>query len=117
VIETHYVDGAPIPHYDRQLTQMLEARAIEDDGMPMVVAVENPEGAMYRLIRCHGIGAYMHVTQELLAMGFDDVFADIPGRNGIDSYFVPTAAVGWVGDPAEVTRRDPATDILANIKP
>lgn len=117
MLESHYIEGVTVPFFDAQISQIVNSYGIDGGGNAMVVAIENADGDVYRLIRSHGLGAYMHVTQALLGLGFDDVFADEPGENGIDSYFVPTAEVmqSVAMLPPEPEPTDIASDLFTHV--
>lgn len=91
MFESTYVSGVAIPDFDRAISAALADSEFEGGGHTMVVAIENPEGQIYRVVECEGLGAYMHVTGVLEDLGLDDVLADeIEGADGLDSRFVVT---------------------------
>lgn len=60
----------------------------------MEIAVENLDGRIYRVLTSTGMGAYIHATSALLDLGFEDLLRDsLDGKDGYDSWFVPTQAM------------------------
>lgn len=91
MIESTYVSGVAIPDFDPAISTALGDSEFEGGGHTMVVAIENPAGQIYRVVKCEGLGTYMHVTGVLEDLGLDDVLADeVEGADGLDSRFVVT---------------------------
>lgn len=88
---------------------------LDGGGKDMDIAIENPEGKLYRVLTTTGMGAFMHVTQEMLSLGFVDKLAnDFSGKSRYDAWFVPTQEVLTIQPPTTTSKFDPnaATDIL-----
>ena len=67
------------------------AKKVEQDelgGMPMVTAIQNEQGEVYRVITVDGLGAYMALAQRVAALGLDDVHKDNLNPGKYDSLFV-----------------------------
>lgn len=112
MFKSTYVPGQTIPPYDAAVTAAIEDYGIEGGGKALYVAVQNLDGAIYRVITSIGLGAYMHITSALLAVGFEDLLKDdIDGKDGYDSWFVPTPAMAAEAAPEDTT--DAASEILA----
>lgn len=91
MIDSTYVSGVAIPDFDPAISNALPDGQFDGGGHTMVVAIENPDGKVYRILKCEGLGAYMHVTGALEELGMDDVLADeMDGADGFDSRFVVT---------------------------
>lgn len=115
VVESKYIAGIAIPEFDSAVSRMVEEYGLEGGGKDMEVAIENLEGKIYRVLSATGMGAFMHVTQGLLGLGFEDKLADdYSGKNRYDCWFIPTPEVLAV-QAAEVKPEpeiNAATDIL-----
>jgi len=119
VIESKYIAGVAIPEFDSAVSKMVEEYGLEGGGKDMEVAIENLEGKIYRVLTATGMGAFMHVTQGLLDLGFEDKLADdYSGNNRHDCWFIPTPEV-LVLQAAEVEPEpeiNAATDILDELE-
>lgn len=116
MFECTYIKGTTVPPFDAAITASIEEFGIDGGGKPMKIAVENFDGKVYRTITSVGLGAYMHITSALLALDMKDLLADsIYGKDGYDSWFVPTTKTLQIV-PSQVTvANDPATEILSEI--
>lgn len=83
----------------------------------MIIAIENFEGRIYRVITSIGLGAFMHGVSSLLDIGLKDVLADSAReKSGYDSWFVTTPEMLNVNDTESKSTCDPATDIFSNLE-
>jgi hypothetical protein len=107
MIESTLVDGVRVAAFDNLITNILSSYKLEDSGNAMLVAIENEDGAVYRVIQSEGMGPYMHVCGELQCIGMLDKYAPdlddiasllIPKPDGYDSKFYP---------PSELTLQRP----------
>lgn len=119
MIESKYVSGVAIPHFDSAVSKMVEEYDFECGGHDMEIAIGNLEGKIYRVLTATGMGAFMHATQEMLGLGFEDrLAADFSGKSRYDCWFVPTAKVLAI-QSAEVEPEleiNAATDILEELE-
>lgn len=119
MIESKYIAAAAIPEFDSAISKMVEEYDFEGGGHDMAVAIENSEGKIYRVLTAIGMNAFMHVTQELLDLGFVDKLADDhSGKNRYDCWFMPTPEV-LVLHSAEVEAEpefNAASDILDSLE-
>lgn len=112
MFKSAYIPGQTIPHYDGAVTAAVDDYGIEGGGKSLRIAVENHDGAIYRVITSVGLGAYMHITSALLGLGFKDLLKDdIDGKDGYDSWFVPTPEMATAVLPESTT--DAATEVIA----
>ncbi|MDR3428996.1 hypothetical protein [Silvimonas sp.] len=83
-----YIAGVAIPAYETQVEQVIAKLNLDGGGTPMVIAIENENGAVYRVFTAIGLGAYVRSTQAMLGLGMRDRLADLPtSREGFDSRF------------------------------
>lgn len=117
MIQSKYIPGVEVPQFDGAVSDVVTDHGIDGGGTEMTIAVENLEGKAYRIITTVGMGAYLHATAGLLALGFKDLLADsIEGKNGYDSWFVVTPELLEMF-PAQVElTSNPASDILGEIE-
>ena len=112
MFQSQYIPGQTIPPYDTAVTAAVDSYGIEGGGKPLRIAVENLDGAIYRVITSIGLGAYMHITSELTDFGFQDLLKDeLHGKDGYDSWFVPTPEMAIAPAPESTT--DAASEVLA----
>ncbi|MCL6262149.1 hypothetical protein [Craterilacuibacter sp. RT1T] len=80
--------GVTVPDYDESITKMLNAKGFEGGGR-MVIAIENHEGQVYRIIRPEGMGGYFNCVYALLDMGLIDLIGPNKpaSREGYDNRF------------------------------
>lgn len=91
VIESKYIAGVTIPEFDSEVSEIVEECGLEGGGKDLEIAIENLEGKIYRVLTTTGMGAFMHLTQGLLGLGFEDNLADdFSGKNRYDCWFIPT---------------------------
>lgn len=115
MIESKYISGAAIPKSDSAVSEMVEDYGLEGGGKDMEIAIENPEGKLYRVLTTTGMGAFMHVTQGMLGLGFvDKLVNDFSGKSRYDAWFVPTPLVLAIQSPETAAKPEinAATDIL-----
>ncbi|EIN00435.1 hypothetical protein WQE_15431 [Paraburkholderia hospita] len=93
-MKNRYHDNVKRPAFDPAITELLNEDAMNGgSGKPMVVAVENVDGVVYRTIVCDGLQEYLHCVQALAGMGLEDVLKEqLYGDAGVDSRFVVTPA-------------------------
>lgn len=112
MFQSKYIPGQTIPHYDVAVTAAIDSYGIDGGGSALRIAVENLDGAIYRVITSVGLGAYMYITSKLWDLGLRDPLKnDIHGKDGYDSWFVPTPELVAAAAPESTT--DAASEILA----
>ena len=65
-----------------------KAKDAELGGMPMLTAIQNEAGDIYRVITVDGLGAYRLSFKALLSFGLTDLHADNLNHGKYDSLFV-----------------------------
>ena len=87
-----YINGIQKSKLDEQITAILNSDDIQYmsqlGGYDMTIAIQNEQGDIYRVIALEGMGAYMHLTQDLLGLGLVDKHANILYPGKYDSLFV-----------------------------
>lgn len=70
------IDGADRPADDAQLLAALRLASTRDPiyGASVLIAINNTQGDIYRLIQCQGMRQAQSVTQCLRALGFAETF-------------------------------------------
>ena len=112
---SRYTLGITLPHFDAAVSKAFDFD-LDGGGNKMVIAVENAEGKVYRVIETTGMGAYMHTINALLAIGFtDDLAESLHGENGFDSRLVPRAELLRAPIVAEMND-DPASELLGSLE-
>lgn len=94
---------------------MVDDYGLEGGGKDMEIAIENLEGKLYRVLTTTGMGAFMHVTQGMLSLGFvDKLVNDFSGKSRYDAWFVPTQRIlaTQLSEAAVEVEINAATDIL-----
>ncbi len=120
MIESKYISGVAIPNFDSAVSKMVDEYGIEGGGHDMEIAIENTDGKIYRVLTATGMGTFIHVTQGMLGLGFEDKIPvdDLSGKYGYDSWFLPTPKVLTI-QPSEVETElevNAATDILYELE-
>lgn len=113
MIASRYIPEELRPSYDEAISHALRYE-IEGGGKDMVIGIENLDGNIYRIITTTGMGAYIHATHALLAIGLKDLLSNsLSGENGFDSRFTPTPEIIKAFQSTQITNTDAASEILA----
>lgn len=132
MIESKYIEGEVVPAFDEAVTTLVKSYHIEGGGNSMRIAIENFNGKAYRVIKCTGLGAFMHAIGGLQKIGLKDILEGEDGmKKGCDCWFVTTSemlnlasstgAVSTTLPPPAVTPAEPlpidaATEILSQLE-
>ena len=117
MIQSRYVIDSPFPGFDSAVTEIVSSYGIEGGGNAMRIAIENPDGKIYRVLTTVGMGAYMHTVFALAGLGLKDTQAnDSVGKDGYDSWFVVTPETMDDFPPQAPEPTDAATDIMEAIQ-
>ncbi len=113
-MESRYLEGKNIPEFDHHISCFVEEQGVEGGGKTMIIAVENFDKEIYRVIRCWGLGEFIHATQFLGSLGLEDVLRNNPnGENGLDCRFVaPTGLRQKFIARSISTEQDPINEVL-----
>lgn len=115
MIKSKYVSGAKIPAFDSAVDDLL-AEVIDGGGNEMVIAIENTEKQIYRVVKTYGMGAYINVVHDLADIGLYDTLANsTSGKNGYDSWFIATDAMINSMQAPVVEPVDAVTEIFAEL--
>ncbi|HGM5834857.1 TPA: hypothetical protein ACLFZ1_001856 [Serratia marcescens] len=83
-----YIDGITISKIDDKITKLVSKIAKKElGGGPMLVAIQNEAGEVYRLITSEGMSAYLDIVQGLANMGLNDLLATNFKPHKYDSLF------------------------------
>lgn len=84
-----YVEGINKSRLDDKITRKANtAKRRELGGKEMVVAIQNENGDIYRVISVEGMGAYIHLAMELTGLGLIDLHAENLNPGKYDSLFI-----------------------------
>ncbi|QIP55422.1 hypothetical protein [Hafnia alvei] len=74
---------------DAQICEIVQ-KASENElgGKPMVLAIQNENGEVYRVITAQGLNTYLMLVNALANLGLKDLHADILHPGEYDSLFV-----------------------------
>lgn len=87
-MEDKYIDGKTRFSRDDDISRVAEkAKTKELGGKPMVTAIQNESGEVYRIITVSGLGAYMAIAMGITALGLVDLHADNLNPGKYDSLF------------------------------
>jgi hypothetical protein len=93
MITSQLVPGTSVPHYDIQVKALRHA-ATADERDEMVIAIENWDGIVYRVIKSTGFDEFMPTLNAIWDIGLIDVLRDIPDRpDGYDARFAVSQAM------------------------
>lgn len=117
MFKSRYIESETVPAFDEAVSTAIASYGIEGGGKAMMIAVENFDGRVYRVVTSVGMGAYLHATSSLLELGLKDLLADDPiGKDGYDSWFVTTPETLNAFPLDEVVPDDPASEILSELE-
>lgn len=84
-----YLNGIDKSALDAAITEVAkEAQEDEMGGSPMVSAIKNESGEIYRVITIDGLGGYMTLALGITELGFTDLHANNLNPGKYDSLFV-----------------------------
>lgn len=98
---------------------MIGEYCLDGGGKEMDIAIGTSDGKIYRVLTTTGMGAFMHVIQGMLDLGFDDKLAnDFSGSSRHDAWFIPNPQVLATQRPeaALEVKSNAATDILGALE-
>ncbi|WP_431022576.1 Phage protein [Erwinia rhapontici] len=88
-MEDRYIKGIKKSLRDDAITQVAKkAQRKEMGGKMMVVAIENDEGEIYRVLSIDGLGGYIALAQGIAGLGLKDLHAENLNPGQYDSLFV-----------------------------
>ncbi|WP_456309404.1 hypothetical protein [Serratia proteamaculans] len=88
-MEDRYIKGIKKSPRDDAITQVAKkAQRKEMGGKMMVVAIENDEGEIYRVLSIDGLGGYIALAQGIAGLGLKDLHAENLNPGQYDSLFV-----------------------------
>jgi hypothetical protein len=107
MIQSRYISGAKIPEYDVHINAFLKPD-FDGGGSDTVIAVENRDRVVYRVITTTGLGEFMSTINAIWDIGLIDVLRDaVVERDGYDARFVVSQAM------IPRARTDPASEVIA----
>ncbi|HID5192451.1 TPA: hypothetical protein ACXEL9_004901 [Klebsiella variicola] len=84
-----YVEGKVKSSIDEKISEVVrKAKDAELSGMPMLTAIQNEAGDIYRVITVDGLVAYLALVQGIAKLGLTDLHADNLNPGKYDSLFV-----------------------------
>ncbi|GKJ41439.1 hypothetical protein NUBL21981_38160 [Klebsiella pneumoniae] len=84
-----YVEGKVKSSIDEKISEVVrKAKDAELGGMPMLTAIQNEAGDIYRVITVDGLCAYLALVQGIAKLGLTDLHADNLNPGKYDSLFV-----------------------------
>lgn len=88
-MEDQYIEGKEKSSLDEKISKVVKkAKTNELGGKPMVTAIQNDAGDIYRVITVDGLGAYMALAMGIAGLGLVDLHADNLRPGKYDSLFV-----------------------------
>lgn len=88
-MEDRYIDGIKKSSRDDAITLVAEkAKNKEMGGKKMVIAIENDDGEIYRILSIDGLGGYIALAQGIAGLGLKDLHAENLSPGQYDSLFV-----------------------------
>lgn len=88
-MKDQYIDSKKKSSRDDEISRVVKkAKTEERGGKPMVTAIQNEEGEVYRVVTVDGLGAYMSLAMGITALGLVDLHADNLSPGEYDSLFV-----------------------------
>ncbi|EBX3778011.1 TPA: hypothetical protein ACIT4B_004422 [Salmonella enterica subsp. enterica serovar Java] len=84
-----YMNGIVKCSLDAAITEVVkEAEKDEMGGSPMVTAIKNENGEIYRVITVDGLGGYMTLAMGIAELGLTDLHVNNLNPGKYDSLFV-----------------------------
>lgn len=87
-MENTYVDNTKRSQLDEKISKIANKIAKNElGGGPMVVAIENEDGSVYRVITTYGMSSYLDIVDKLAGLGLTDLLAEDLSPGKYDSLF------------------------------
>lgn len=87
MIESEFTEKA-VPHYEKEIADFLSSETFHGEGSTMIVAVENEQQEVYRVIKASGFGDFMSVIECLSDIGLIDILeSSLDAVGGFDARF------------------------------
>lgn len=92
-MRSNYLPNVTVPEYDTAITEALQKIDFDGGGTTMVIAVENRDGQVYRLIKVEGMSNYLDTVHAITVLGFKDLIGPYSptSKEGYDNRFQPSA--------------------------
>lgn len=88
-MKDQYIEGKAKSSLDERISKIAKkAKADEMGGKPMVTAIQNENGDVYRVITVDGLSAYMTIAMEITGLGLVDLHAENLNPGKYDSLFI-----------------------------
>lgn len=88
-MKNKYIEGVSPSKLDAKISEIAtEVESEEFGGGAMVVAIQNEEGEIYRVITTYGLSSYLGLVQPIAELGLTDIYADEMNPQKYDSLFV-----------------------------
>lgn len=88
-MDNKYIKDAQKSELDDEINKLFsQLKDGELGGSPMLIAIQNKDGQVYREIITYGLSSYLDVVQSLPDLGFRDLYKDDVSPNRFDSMFV-----------------------------
>lgn len=85
---TSELTGKSVPPYEQEILDFLSSDTFDGGGNTMVIAVENQEKEVYRVMKVSGMGDFMNVIGFLWDIGLTDILENsTKAVNGFDAIF------------------------------
>lgn len=87
-MESKYIKGIAISMIDDEITEIIER--IDSRGLggnPMITAIQNENGLVYREIITYGLGEYLDLVQNIADLDLIDLYKDDLTPHKYDSLF------------------------------
>lgn len=88
-MESKYIKGVAVSTIDDEINEIIER--IDSRGLggnPMVIAIQNENGLVYREIITYGLGSYLDLVQSIADLDLVDLYKDDLTPHKYDSLFV-----------------------------
>lgn len=110
-MKSQYIKGKDKPDFDARITEIVKKQSFDGGGNTMVLAIENREGDVYRVLSVTGLSEYMGAVNALLTLGFADLLAQSPtSREGYDSRMRPDNVAVSIETDSQVDWTDAELD-------
>ncbi|WP_392551221.1 hypothetical protein RHO14_06920 [Orbus wheelerorum] len=84
-----YIKDIEISKLDNEITNIVNKnQSTELGGKPMVIAIKNENGLVYRELITFGLSSYLDIVQSIAKLGLVDLYANDLSPNKYDSLFV-----------------------------
>ncbi|MFB9160123.1 hypothetical protein [Chromobacterium violaceum] len=77
-----------VPDYDEKISASIKTAEFDGGGYDMIIAIENQQGQVYRIIATDGLAEYMKAIGKFQKLGMTDRLENVlNSKDGYDSRF------------------------------